>query len=155
MKCYKQRTTHTAKCSSISHSLQVTNSLSLTVLILYLAPPAHHICCIMLCTCHRYLLLPCTSFSSVPPAAVTHTLRHASMVPEWNKWDGYQSSWFCSVILLHCQTQLMNAELLAHADGLRHWQKPSATGSQVGANPSSPNILSRQRESNTCHPYCH
>lgn len=60
-----------------------------------------------------------TSSSSVPPAAFTDTLRHARTATEWNRWDGYQSRWFCSVILMHSQTQLMNTEVPAHADTLR------------------------------------
>lgn len=62
--CFNRRATYPGKYSIISHKPQVSSSLSLVVLILYLCSPpgSCHICCITLGTCHAYILL-CTSSS--------------------------------------------------------------------------------------------
>lgn len=95
-------------------TLQVTGSLSLTVLISW--------------PCSRPWLItsaasPCVpvggnSSSSVPPAAFTDTLRHAAVA--LNEQAGWiPAQMVCSVILMHPQAQLTNTEAPAHADMLR------------------------------------
>lgn len=57
---------------------------------------------------------------------------------------------------MHSQAQLTNRGTHTCRHAQRHQQKPSATGSQVSANPpSQTSFQDRQTESNTRHPHCH
>lgn len=65
---------------------------------------------------------------------------------------------FGSVILIHSQTYTADIHRGTHTcrHTQKHWQNPSAAGSQVGTIPPSPtSFQDRQTESNTRHPHSH